>query len=83
MSNHPNRGSNRVIPRPEDVQQARLWANLTQQESANLVHVGLRGWQKWEGGEARMPGSAWELYRIKIGLLPAPTPVGVMGVEVS
>lgn len=72
MTNHPNRGRNRVIPRPEDVARARHSAGLTQSEAAALVHVGLRGWQKWEGGETRMPGAAWELFRVKLGQLPCP-----------
>lgn len=41
--------------------------NLTQQASADLVHVKLNAWQKWERGERHVNKTALELFRLKTG----------------
>ena len=52
-------------PTPQEIKQARLNAGLTQKQCADMVHVNIRSWQKWEGGERPMNLAAWELFLIK------------------
>jgi len=54
---------------PAEIKQARLAAGLTQKESAALVYVNVRTWQKWEGGEREIMRAVFELFKIKTGLL--------------
>ena len=61
----PKRGRPIEQPSPEQIKDAR--GALTQTEAAALVHVKLRTWQGWEGGESRMPLGLWELLLIKVG----------------
>ena len=53
------------MPTPQGIKEARAYAGLTQTQAANLVHVNLNTWQKWEGGRTRMSETAWELFLIK------------------
>lgn len=55
-------------PTPGQIRIAREAAELTQVQAAALVHVDLRSWQKWEGGERRMHPAFWELFSIKAAL---------------
>jgi hypothetical protein len=47
-----------------------LSLGITQQETADSVHVTLRAWQMWEAGQRKMPAGIWELCVIKAGLHP-------------
>jgi putative transcriptional regulator len=73
---HPNRS--KLHPGParnptrEEIRGAREEAGLTQTEAGALVHVTLRAWQQWEGGERSMHPAFWELFRIKTGALNKP-----------
>lgn len=49
----------------ETVRNARLDANLTQREAANLIYVTERQWRNYEIGVTNMPKGFWELFRIK------------------
>jgi DNA (cytosine-5)-methyltransferase 1 len=44
---------------------------LTQQEAADLLHLTLRAWQRYEYGERRMHPALWELFLLKTGNLAA------------
>ena len=52
-------------PTPEEVKQARKKAGLTQQQAAELLGVGLKGFQHCEYGIRVMPASTWELFLLK------------------
>lgn len=56
-------------PTCEQITQARTNTGLTQSQAADLVHVNLRSWQKWEYGERPINLAAWELFLIKSELL--------------
>jgi len=66
-NNHPNRSPSSPARRPdaEQIREARLRANLTQESAADLVYSGRRTWQDWELGVANMHPGLWELFRIK------------------
>ena len=53
------------MPTPQKIKEARAYAGLTQTQAANLVHVSLNAWQKWEGGRTKMSETAWDLFLIK------------------
>lgn len=57
-------------PTPQQIKEARLDAGLTQQQCADLVHVNIRSWQKWESGERPMNLAAWELFNLKVRKKP-------------
>jgi DNA-binding transcriptional regulator YiaG len=57
-------------PTADEVRAARKAANLTQKQSANVVHTVARTWLGWEnaGCNARpMPPAVFELFCIKTG----------------
>lgn len=55
------------IPDSEVIKQTRIKAGFSQSQCAELVHVELRSWQRWEAGDRQINGAAWELFLIKIG----------------
>lgn len=59
------------MPNGLEISAARLAADLTQAEAANVVHADVRSWQRWEGEERRINLAAWELFLIKTGTTPA------------
>lgn len=50
---------------PEEIKRVRLASGLTQTQAAELVHVTLRSWQRYEAGEKRIHPAMWELFLIK------------------
>jgi len=66
--NHPNRGPRgpQSNPDPADIRTTRRTAGITQTAAASIVHSGVRRWQEWEAGTARMHPGLWELFKIKI-----------------
>lgn len=70
MTNHPNRSKNTPSsarnPKPREILEARLAANLTQTQAAEMIHSTLRTWQDWEAGIARMHPGLWELFLTKL-----------------
>lgn len=56
---------------PEAVRAAREAAGLTQQQAAELVHLGqARRWSEYERGVHVIDMARWELFRIKTGQHP-------------
>ncbi|GAN65973.1 helix-turn-helix domain-containing protein [Acetobacter orientalis] len=49
---------------PDDIKTARQKAGLTQQESADMMRVHLRTWQKWEYGKREMSLGLLEMFLI-------------------
>lgn len=49
----------------EIVKQARLDANLTQRQAAELIYCTERQWRNYEMGVTNMPRGFWELFCIK------------------
>jgi DNA-binding transcriptional regulator YiaG len=45
----------------------RLSLGLSQQACADMVHVTLNSWQKWEYGERPINKTAVELFALKVG----------------
>lgn len=54
-----------VLPTMEVIRITREYWGFTQAEAGAKVYVAGRTWQKWESGESKMPGAAWELFNIK------------------
>lgn len=52
-------------PTPEEIQIARIKANIDKETAAVLCGVTLRAWQLWESGKRRMQVATWELFLIK------------------
>lgn len=58
-------------PSPEEVRAARTAAGLSQEQAAQLVHLGSRfHWSKVERGIHAMDPARWELFQIKVGIHP-------------
>lgn len=49
----------------DSIKKKRKELGLTQQASADLVHVDIRTWQHWEKGDTAMPYGLFELYLMK------------------
>lgn len=54
-------------PAPHEIRALREARGLTQSQATELVHCGLRAWQKWEAGDRAMHPAFWELFQIKVG----------------
>ena len=52
------------FPTPAEIKAARMEAGLTQQESADMMGVHLRSWQRWEYGKREMSPAYFEMYLI-------------------
>ncbi len=52
---------------PQLIKDARLRANLTQEQAARVCYVTLRTWSRWETGAYPMPEGAWELFTLRTG----------------
>lgn len=69
-------------PDPAMIRAARIAAELTQAEAAELVHLGsATRWSEYERGAQAMDAARWELFLIKIGAHPGfePTEAGMKG----
>jgi transcriptional regulator with XRE-family HTH domain len=53
-------------PTPKEVKEARLFANLTQAESAELCLVTANTWARYEQGASQMPPPIWKLFEYAI-----------------
>lgn len=56
-------------PTPEEIKSAREKAGLLLKNCAELVHIHITNWQKYEAGVTKMHPSMWELFLIKTGQL--------------
>ena len=54
---------------PEMVIEARTSANLTQKQSADLVFVDERTWQRWESGDRTMNKAVYKLFLLETKLI--------------
>ncbi len=70
MARKPRRWTPPAAPDPVQIRAARLATGLTQAQAADLVHVTLRSWQRWESGERAMLPAVFELFIIKTQGLP-------------
>lgn len=55
-----------MTPTSQQIREARALLNLTQADTAKLLHMALRTFNDQERGVAKMPGAAWELMQIKL-----------------
>lgn len=53
-------------PTPKEVKEARLFANLTQSESAELCLITANTWARYEQGSTQMPAPIWKLFEYAI-----------------
>lgn len=53
-------------PTPKEVREARLFANLTQQECAELCLITGNTWARYEQGLTQMPAPIWKLFEYAI-----------------
>ncbi|MBN6739626.1 hypothetical protein JKG47_03605 [Acidithiobacillus sp. MC6.1] len=49
-------------PDPQIIKTTRLHLSLTQRESADIIHAGIRAWQNWEQGVRSMPYATWQYF---------------------
>lgn len=52
-------------PTTDQLSAAREQSGLTQQKAADLVHVDIRTWRRWEDGERAVNLAAWELFLLR------------------
>lgn len=52
-------------PTTDQISAAREQSGLTQQKAADLVHVDIRTWRRWEDGERAVNLAAWELFLLR------------------
>lgn len=58
----------RKVPTPSEINLARAAAGLTQQEAAEMVHLGsFKRWSEYERDITPMDSARWELFLIKTG----------------
>lgn len=57
-------------PTADEVRQARELAGLTLSAASGLVYRSVRNWQQWERAERQMDPALWELFNLKVKLLP-------------
>ena len=52
-------------PTATQVSAARERAGLSQQQAAELVHVDIRSWRRWELAERGVNMAAWEIFLLR------------------
>ena len=52
-------------PTPKDIKDLRIKTELTASQSANLLHITTRSFQRYERGNTIMPLAYWELFELK------------------
>lgn len=58
-----------AVPTPGMITALRMRAGFTQQQAAELVHLGAaKRWSEYERGVQAMDAARWELFRIKCGV---------------
>ena len=55
-------------PTPKQVRDLRVAHKLTQQQAADLLHITLRHYCRYEAGDLDMPLNLWELFNYKVKL---------------
>lgn len=59
-----------IAPTASQISTAREQAGLSQQQAAELVHVDIRSWRRWELAERGINMAAWELFLLRTGQHP-------------
>ena len=59
-----------TTPSAAEISAARQQAGLSQQQAADLVHVDIRSWRRWELDERAVNLAAWELFLLRAGQHP-------------
>lgn len=54
-----------LTPTAAQISAARERAGLSQQQAAELVHVDIRSWRRWELAERGINMAAWELFLLR------------------
>ena len=52
-----------MTPAPAQIRKARLAANLTQRQAAELIGYSLRMWEEWESGRSPMRAVLWQAWQ--------------------
>ena len=52
------------------VREARKSAGLTQGQAADMVAISIQAWQNYEYGKTPIPLATWQLFKVKVALLP-------------
>lgn len=55
----------KISPHPDNIRAARISVGITQMQAADLIHVDISTWQRWEMGDRKMHPAMWELFLIK------------------
>lgn len=53
-------------PSAGEIAEMRRWANITQEEAAEMVYTTPHTWWRWENGKTKMHPSRWELFLRKV-----------------
>jgi len=51
------------VPTPDQIRRARLTANLTQRQAAELIGYSFRMWEEWEAGRYPMRAVLWQAWQ--------------------
>lgn len=54
-----------IAPTAAQISAAREQAGRSQQQAADLVHVDIRSWRRWELAERGVNMAAWELFLLR------------------
>ena len=58
------------MPTKTEISELRHKHGITQIEAAEMVAISMSSWQKYEYGTVEMPISTWQLFKVKLALLP-------------
>lgn len=62
-------GEKMELPVADEIKRIRVELGLTQKVASQLIYVSLNCWQKYEKGTRKISPAAWELFRLKTGLI--------------
>lgn len=51
-------------PSPDEIRNARLAVNLTQEKAGAIVYTTAAHWSNWERDISKMPKASWRLFRL-------------------
>jgi DNA-binding XRE family transcriptional regulator len=60
------------MPTPDEIRMARLKAELTQAQAAEVIGFKRDAWAKYEAGRAEILPALWELWLHKVGIRRLP-----------
>jgi DNA-binding XRE family transcriptional regulator len=62
------------MPTPDEIRMARLKAELTQEQAAEVIGIKRIAWNRYENGHTAIPPALWELWLHKTGIRRLPFP---------